>query len=112
MLELIARPAIAIDAPLELAPGKAELLPTGLSIWVDQLVGKGTLPRRDFYQTFCWRDRKPREPKPSAPQRKPAKELARPAFSAKPKPLDRGGHAPRRKVPPAAEIYAVRRPIR
>ncbi len=25
----------AINAPLELAPGKAELIPTGLSIWVD-----------------------------------------------------------------------------
>lgn len=24
-----------VDAPLELAPGKAELLPTGLSIWVE-----------------------------------------------------------------------------
>ncbi|MFM7708834.1 MAG: dUTP diphosphatase, partial [Gammaproteobacteria bacterium] len=24
-----------LDAPLELAPGRAELLPTGLSIWID-----------------------------------------------------------------------------
>lgn len=77
-----------------------------------ELVGKGTLRRRDFYRTFCWRERKPREPKPAAPQRKPPKELApRPAFSAKPKPNDRS-QAHRRKVPPQAEIYAVRRPIR
>ncbi|MFO0589476.1 MAG: hypothetical protein U0441_18200 [Polyangiaceae bacterium] len=78
------------------------------------LVGKGTIRRRDFYKTFCWRDRKPREPKPAPPQRKPAKEVARPAFSAKPKPMDHrgGGHAPRRKVPPAAEIYSVRRTVR
>lgn len=76
-----------------------------------ELVGKGTLRRRDFYRTFCWRERKPREPKPAPPQRKPVKEVARPAFSARPKPQDRS-QAPRRKVPPAAEIYAVRRPIR
>lgn len=77
-----------------------------------ELVGKGTVGRRDFYSTFCWRERKPREPKPAAPQRRAPKEVApRPAFSAKPKPQERA-HAPRRRVPPPAEIYAVRRPIR
>lgn len=77
-----------------------------------ELVTKGTLKRRDFYRTFCWRERKPREPKPAAPQRKPPKELApRPAFTAKPK-APQGSNAPRRKVPPPAEIYSVRRPIR
>ncbi len=36
----------AIDAPLELAPGKAELLPTGLSIWVeDPQLAAVILPR-------------------------------------------------------------------
>ena len=35
-----------IDAPLELAPGKAELLPTGLSIWVeDPKLAAVILPR-------------------------------------------------------------------
>lgn len=80
-----------------------------------ELVGKGTMRRRDFYRTFCWRERKPREPRPAPPQRKPVKEVARPAFSARPKPQQQQqdrSHAPRRKVPPAAEIYAVRRPIR
>lgn len=78
-----------------------------------ELVTKGTLKRRDFYRTFCWRERKPREPKPAMPQRKPPKEVApRPAFSAKPKQHQGGSHAPRRKVPPPAEIYSVRRPIR
>ena len=38
------------------------------------------------------------------------KEVARPAFSARPKPQERP--PARRKVPPAAEIYAVRRPVR
>ncbi len=28
-------------------------------------VTKGTLARRDFYSTFCWRERKPREPRPA-----------------------------------------------
>lgn len=78
-------------------------------------VTKGTMQRRDFYSTFCWRERKPREPRPAAPQRRAPKEAApRAAFSAKPKPQqpqDRSG-APRRRVPPPAEIYAVRRPIR
>jgi hypothetical protein len=77
-----------------------------------ELVGKGTIRRRDFYSTFCWRERKPREPRPAPPMRKPKEVAPRPAFSARPKPQDRGGHAPRRKVPPAAEIYSVRRPIR
>jgi hypothetical protein len=77
-----------------------------------ELVGKGTLGRRDFYSTFCWRERKPREPKPAmAPRRAPKEAAPRPAFSAKPKPHDRS-NAPRRRVPPPAEIYAVRRPIR
>lgn len=77
-----------------------------------ELVGKSTLRPRDFYRTFCWRERKPREPKPAAPQRRAPKELApRAAFSAKPKPADRGAPAPRRKLP-AAEVYAVRRPVR
>lgn len=77
-----------------------------------ELVGKGTIGRREFYSTFCWRERKPREPKPAMPPRRAPKEAApRPAFSAKPKPHDRS-HAPRRRVPPPAEIYAVRRPIR
>lgn len=77
-----------------------------------ELVGKSTLRPRDFYRTFCWRERKPREPKPAAPQRKAPKELQqRPAFAAKPKPADRGGPAPRRKLP-TAEVYAVRRPTR
>lgn len=36
----------AIDSPLELAPGKAELLPTGLSIWVeDPQLAAVILPR-------------------------------------------------------------------
>ncbi|MBK8259148.1 MAG: hypothetical protein IPK82_41635 [Polyangiaceae bacterium] len=77
-----------------------------------ELVTKGTLKRRDFYRTFCWRERKPREARPIVPQRKAPKELApRPAFSAKPKPQP-GGPAPRRKAPPQAEIYSVRRPTR
>ncbi len=73
-------------------------------------VAKGALARKDFYKTFCWRERKPREPKPPV-QRRPKEIAQRPAFSAKPKPLDRSG-PPRRKAPPPAEIYAVRRPIR
>jgi hypothetical protein len=81
-----------------------------------ELVTKGTLGRREFYKTFCWRERKPREPRPAAPPRKVPKEAAaRPAFSAKPKQQQQqqgGPHAPRRKVPPPAEIYSVRRPIR
>lgn len=76
-------------------------------------VTKGTLARREFYRTFCWRERKPREPRPVvAPQPRPRKEAApRAAFSAKPRPQDKS-HAPRRRVPPPAEIYAVRRPSR
>lgn len=36
----------AIDAPLELVPGKAELIPTGLSIWVeDPSLAAVILPR-------------------------------------------------------------------
>jgi hypothetical protein len=78
-----------------------------------ELVTKGTLEKREFYRTFCWRERKPREPKPAAPQRKPPKEAApRPAFSAKPKPQQGGSHTTRRKVPPPAEIYSVRRQSR
>ena len=77
-----------------------------------ELVTKGTLDRRDFYRTFCWRERKPREPKPAAPQRKPKEPAPRPAFSAKPKQQPQGGQPQRRKVPPPAEIYSVRRPIR
>jgi len=77
-----------------------------------ELVGKGTLRPRDFYRTFCWREAKPREAKAAVPQRRAPKELSpRPAFSAKPKPADRAP-APRRKLPPAAEVYAVRRPVR
>lgn len=76
-----------------------------------ELLGAGTLKRKDFYATFCWRERKPREPRP-APAPKPPKAAApRPAFSAKPK-QPQGSHAPRRKAPPPAEIYSVRRPIR
>ncbi|MEZ4297154.1 MAG: hypothetical protein R3B70_19465 [Polyangiaceae bacterium] len=76
------------------------------------LVMKGTLNRRDFYSTFCWRERKPREPKPMLPQRRPPKEAAqRPAFSAKPK-QQQGANAPRRKAPPPAEVYSFRRPVR
>lgn len=76
-----------------------------------ELVTKESLKRRDFYSTFCWRERKPREPRPAPPQRKPKEAAPRPAFSAKPKP-QQGGHAPRRKAPPPAEIYSVRRPPR
>jgi hypothetical protein len=77
-----------------------------------ELVGQGSLARRAFYRTFCWRERKPREPKPAAPQRRPQKEAAkRPTYSANPKQNDRSQPA-RRKVPPAAEIYNVRRPSR
>lgn len=75
-----------------------------------QQVAIGALARKDFYKTFCWRERKPREPKPQVP-RLPKEIPQRPAFSAKPKPQDRTG-PPRRKAPPPAEIYAVRRPIR
>jgi hypothetical protein len=72
-----------------------------------EMMRKETLQRRDFYRTFCWRERKPREPKPAAPQRRPPKPkpkpvTQRPAFSAN----------PRRKTLPAAEIYAVRRSAR
>ncbi len=36
----------ALEAPLELAPGKAELIPTGLSIWVeDSALAAVILPR-------------------------------------------------------------------
>ena len=75
-------------------------------------VSKGTLARRDFYSTFCWRERKPREPRPVlAAQPRPRKEAApRAAFSAKPRPPADRAPAPRRRVPPPAEIYAVRRP--
>jgi hypothetical protein len=74
-----------------------------------KLVGESTLRSRDFYRTFCWRERKPREPKPVVPQRKAPKDpAARPTFAAKPK---AAGPAPRRKLP-AAEVYAVRRPTR
>jgi hypothetical protein len=59
------------------------------------LVGKGTLQRKDFYRTFCWRERKPREPRPSTPPvRQPKAAAPRPAFSAKPK-QQQQGHAPR-----------------
>lgn len=78
-----------------------------------ELIGKGSLARRAFYRTFCWRERKPREPRPAAPQRRPQKDMQkRPTYSANPKqPTDRTQPA-RRKVPPAAEIYNVRRPSR
>ncbi|MEZ4308934.1 MAG: hypothetical protein R3F14_12925 [Polyangiaceae bacterium] len=75
------------------------------------LVMKGTLNRRDFYSTFCWRERKPREPKPVLPQRRPKEAAQRPAFSAKPK-QQQGANAPRRKAPPPAEVYSFRRPVR
>ena len=79
-----------------------------------ELIGKGSLARRAFYRTFCWRERKPREPRPAAPQRRPQKEMQkRPTYSANPKQQqERGAPPARRKVPPAAEIYNVRRPSR
>ena len=78
-----------------------------------ELIGKGTLGRRAFYGTFCWRERKPREPKPAMPQRRPQKEMQkRPTYSANPKHHHDRAQPPRRKVPPAAEIYNVRRTSR
>ena len=78
-----------------------------------ELIGKGSLARRAFYRTFCWRERKPREPRPAAPQRRPQKEMQkRPTYLANPKHQNDRAQPARRKVPPVAEIYNVRRPSR